>query len=34
MRRQMLYLISQLWLFVLLALFVGIFTGWLTSKPR
>lgn len=30
----MLYMISQLWFFVLLALFVGILTGWITSKPR
>jgi uncharacterized membrane-anchored protein YhcB (DUF1043 family) len=30
----MLYLAGQLWLFLLLALVVGIFTGWLTCKPR
>lgn len=30
----MLYLIAQLWLFLLLALVVGGLTGWLTCKPR
>lgn len=30
----MLYLMAQLWLFLLLALVVGIFTGWLTCKSR
>jgi uncharacterized membrane-anchored protein YhcB (DUF1043 family) len=30
----MLYLTAQLWLFLLLALVVGVFTGWLTCKPR
>lgn len=28
----MLYLISQLWLFILLAMIAGILTGWLTSR--
>ena len=30
----MLYLVAQLWLFMLLALVVGILTGWLTCKSR
>lgn len=30
----MLYLISQIWLFLLLSLIVGVFTGWLTAKTQ
>ena len=28
----MLYLVSQLWLFILLAMVAGILTGWLTAR--
>lgn len=28
----MLYLVSQLWLFIILAVISGIITGWLTSR--
>lgn len=30
----MFYLTTQIWFFVLLALVVGMFTGWLTARPR
>lgn len=30
----MLYLVSQMWFFVLVAVLVGVATGWLTSRPR
>lgn len=28
----MLYLISQLWLFILMAMIAGMLTGWLTAR--
>lgn len=28
----MAYLIAQLWLFLLIAFFIGVLTGWFTSR--
>ncbi len=30
----MVYLMSQLWFFLVLALLVGVATGWLSSRSR